>query len=117
MATTVSSVDSGTIVSETTANSVVVVDATGSSGRWFSIDIENGNGSQVFLRVWDDLDPVNGTTMPDWIFPVGGNAHVIITSPTGETFTNGLSFTATSSQAHASTVAPGSAVAVKVVVQ
>jgi len=116
MTTTVTKIGGSTLVSETTANSVVVSNATGASGRWHSIDIENGNSSQVFLRIWDDAAPTNGTTLPDWIIPVAGNAHTLITSTTGEPFENGISFTATSSQAHSGTTAPGSAVVVRVVI-
>ena len=119
MATTVSpqaSPLSQRIVKETALAATVVLNVTGASGSWWSLDIDNSaNGRITYVRVWDNLDPTNGTTDPDWIVSVDSNERRIIVAPEGAVFALGLSMAAVRDAGTAGTTAPAGAVIVQLV--
>lgn len=53
----------------------------------------SGLASIVYLKFWDHVDPVNGTTDPDFVFLVPASTRVTFGfGPLGQNFTQGLSF-------------------------
>ena len=119
MATTVSpqaSPLSQRLVKETALGSTDVLNVTGTSGSWWSLDIDNtANGHITYVRMWDNLDPTNGTTDPDWIVSVDSNERRTITAPEGALFAVGLSMAAVRDAGTAGTTAPAGAVVVQMV--
>ena len=89
---------------------------TGTNGAWTSIAIDNSaNGHITYLRVWDNVDPTNGTTDPDWIISVAASSSSTVVIPGGAAFSNGISFSAQRDAGTAGTTAPAGAVNVDIV--
>ena len=63
---------------------------TGSSGKWYSIKIDNKSGDKVYARLADASAPVLGTTPSDWTFWVKANTVYTFEIPGGGSFTQGL---------------------------
>ncbi len=84
-----------------------------------SIDIGNstagGGSSTVYLRIFDSLDPVVGTTNPEVIImaPHGGSTSVVIT--TGIPITNNVSYAVVKEAGTAGTTAPSTTVTLTLV--
>ena len=80
----------------------------GGGGKWFGLAIDNTNDSAVscFIKLYDSVDPVIGTTPPDWVFFVAAGAIIHITSQTGFTVANGLSWAALTDASTAGTTSP-----------
>lgn len=93
------------VVYQSDATGTVDSNVTGSSGRLYSIDIDNGNnGSQIeYFRVTLDTETVtSGTTIPDMCIRVKGGERKWVEIPGGIPFTY-LSFWCTSEDAESST--------------
>jgi|10_taG_2_1085330.scaffolds.fasta_scaffold00067_55 hypothetical protein len=80
----------------------------GGSGKWYGLSIDNTSedAEACFIKLYDNIDPVIGTTPPDWVFFAAANAVIHITSQTGFTVTNGLSWVALTDASTAGTTAP-----------
>tara|TARA_R100000654_G_scaffold73709_1_gene106855 strand:- start:11567 stop:11962 length:396 start_codon:yes stop_codon:yes gene_type:complete len=84
-----------------------------------SIDIGNstagGGSSTVYLRIFDSLDPLVGTTDPEVIImaPHGGSTSVVIT--TGIPITNNVSYAVVKEAGTAGTTAPSTTVTLTLV--
>ena len=63
---------------------------TGSSGKWYSIDIDNKSGSGVYVRLSDGAAPTLGSTPSDWTFFVLPTTTNRIEIPGGASFSDGL---------------------------
>jgi len=104
------------IVRETGLTATVALNVTGTAGVWYSLDIDNSaNGHITYVRMWDSLDPTNGTTDPDWIVSVAANTRKVVAAPGGSSYTVGLSMAAVREAGTAGTTAPAGAVVVQVV--
>jgi hypothetical protein len=77
---------------DNTANVTAAIqeNVTGSSGKWFSVDIDNKSGSPVFVRLQDGSSPTLGVTASDWTFSCPATSTQRIEVPTGVTFSTGL---------------------------
>ena len=84
------------IVRESALAGTAATNVTSSAGKWYGILIDNTAGSAVaaYVRLYDDLSPVIGTTAPDWVFYVAAGTSLDIVSQTGVTITNGLTIAA-----------------------
>jgi len=84
------------------------------SGKWFGLFVDNTADSSVnaFIKLYDDKDPTIGTTPPDWVFFVAAGEVISITSQTGFTVTNGLSWVALTDASTAGTTSPSVKVSV-----
>ena len=94
------------IIHETEATNSATVNVTGSSGRLYSVNIDNKSGSGVFLKLSDAISPVAGTTVPDMILHLAAGAVKKIDIPGGWPFTNSLSFWCTQNETVGDTTAP-----------
>ena len=63
---------------------------TGSSGRFYSVDIDNKSGSPIWVRLFDGSAPVLGTTAPHWTFKLDGSERNKFEIPGGAPFSTGL---------------------------
>ena len=99
-----------------TLSSSVALNVTGTSGKWWSFDIDNSaNAHATYVRIWDSLNPTNGTTDPDWIICISANNRKVVVAPEGALFLLGLSMAAVQDAGTAGTTAPAGIVNVKVV--
>tara|TARA_R110000824_G_scaffold43107_3_gene126503 strand:- start:201 stop:563 length:363 start_codon:yes stop_codon:yes gene_type:complete len=105
------------IVLDTALSSAVALNVTGASGRWWSIDIDNANAHTTYVRLWDNLNPTNGTTDPDWILSVAANTRKVVVVPSGASFLLGVSMAAVQDAGTAGTTAPAAPVVVKMVTE
>ena len=63
---------------------------TGSSGKWYSVAVDNKSGNDVYVRLADASAPTLGTTPSDWTFFVNANTVYNFEIPGGAPFTEGL---------------------------
>ena len=63
---------------------------TGSSGRIYSIHVDNVGGSPVYLKMYDGSAPVLGTTSPMFNFKVGSQTAELFEMPGGVPFSTFL---------------------------
>tara|TARA_R110001599_G_scaffold102347_2_gene261190 strand:+ start:1055 stop:1411 length:357 start_codon:yes stop_codon:yes gene_type:complete len=67
----------------------------GGSCSVYTLFIYNAWGTQVWLKLYDAVDPVYGTTAPSHIFRIAPNTREVFSWPTGLAFSSGLSYTVT----------------------
>ena len=79
---------------------------TGAAGRWYSAEVDNKSGSDVFLRLYDGSAPTLGTTAADWVFYVPTNTKRTFEIPGGAPFTTGLNLWTTRNAAAKDNTAP-----------
>ena len=65
--------------------------ATGNNQK--TLFIYNAWGTEVWLKLYDSVDPTYGTTAPSHIFRVEANSREVFSWPTGLSFATGLSYT------------------------
>ena len=63
---------------------------TGSSGKWYSITVDNKSGDKIYARLSDGPTPTLGSTPSDWTFWVKANTVYKFEIPGGAAFTEGL---------------------------
>jgi len=63
---------------------------TGSSGKWYSITVDNKSGDKIYARLSDGPTPTLGSTPSDWTFWVKANTVYKFEIPGGAPFTEGL---------------------------
>mgnify|MGYP003134589352 CR=1 FL=1 len=69
---------------------------TGTSGRWYSIEIDNKSGSPVYARMWDGMAPTLGSTASHWGFMCKAQSVERIEIPGGAPFASALNLWTTS---------------------
>ena len=67
----------------------------GGSCSVYTLFINNAWGTEVWLKLYDAIDPVYGTTAPSHIFRIAPNTKEVFSWPTGLVFSSGLSYTVT----------------------
>jgi hypothetical protein len=72
-----------------------VDNVAGGSCSVYTIFIHNPDGSESYLKLYDAVDPVYGTTAPSHIFRLEATSREVFTWPTGLVFSTGLSYTVT----------------------
>lgn len=75
---------------QTTPTAAIQENVTGSSGKWYSVNIDNKSGSGVYVRLGDGAAPALGTTPSDWTFFVLASTEVTVEIPGGAIFSDGL---------------------------
>ena len=83
-----------------------VHDATGAPGAIFAVDIRNGAATTEWLNIYDNGNPVIGTTEPELIFPVGSTTGYVVYIDTGIAFASALSMTASNAPGGGSGASP-----------
>lgn len=115
VSTQVSPVGSKLIV-ETSAGATPNNNVTGAAGTLYTVDIDNtGNPADpAYVKVYDDVAPVVGTTPPDLILEVPPNNLGSFVMPRGWAF-SALSFACVTSPGTAGNTAPANPVIVRMV--
>ncbi len=76
---------------QTAPTAAIQQNVTGTSGRFYSVDIDNKSGSPVYVRLYDGSAPVLGTTAAHWVFPaVAATSVTRVEIPGGIPFSTGL---------------------------
>lgn len=106
---------SGKLFSETAAGATAIV-VSAVSCVIYSLELNNSaNAAATYLRLYNNATVTPGTTVPDQIMLVPAGATLTIVIPGGVTFGTALALTAGTSAALATTTAPASAFALKIV--
>lgn len=100
--------DSGTALAGTTIKS--------SSTVIYELELDNtANAAATYIRLYNATSQTVGTTVPDSIIMVPASVSRSIVIPSGLTFATGLGISSGTSAILATTTAPSSAFAVKIV--
>jgi len=59
----------------------------------YTLFIFNNDGNPTWLKLYDAIDPVFGTTAPSHIFRIEAGQREVFSWPTGLVFSTGLSYT------------------------
>ena len=86
------------VTTDTSITNAMVVDATGGSGILYGFELVAGAGN-LFLRFYDSASAVAGTTVPKMAFIVPSGTSFSLNIPEGVSFTDGISYNATSTDA------------------
>ena len=87
----------------------------GGSCSVYTIFIFNNDGSEVWLKLYDAIDPVYGTTAPSHIFRIHQGTREVFSWPTGLVFSNGLSYTVTTVNGTLCPAFPGTANVMRII--
>ncbi len=83
--------------------------------RLHSLHYKNGDASVNYLKLYDDVDPVIGTAVPDYVFMLPASAEDTIPFPVPLVFENGLSWAIVTTGGTAGTTGPTATSTVSVV--
>tara|TARA_R110002167_G_scaffold180389_4_gene380595 strand:+ start:127 stop:507 length:381 start_codon:yes stop_codon:yes gene_type:complete len=61
---------------QTNPSAAIQENVTGTSGRFYSVEIDNKSGSPIYARLYDGSAPVLGTTAAHWVFPAVASQSV-----------------------------------------
>ena len=112
------------IVQDAVATNVIETDVRSGVTTLYGVYVDNtANTGLVYLKFWDAIGPVIGTTVTDMVLEIegstggtnAGDVFIPINGGTGMVFANGLSFAVTTAPVHTDTGAPGSTVLVSLV--
>tara|TARA_R110000824_G_scaffold254201_1_gene443202 strand:+ start:1226 stop:1594 length:369 start_codon:yes stop_codon:yes gene_type:complete len=78
-------------------STAAVENVTGGTGTWYTIFMKNTDSELVYLHLHDATTLDAGNDEPNWILQCPGSDSVCWTVPDGVTFSNGLSYTASTS--------------------
>ena len=82
----------------------------------YSIDMNNAEAAENFVKLYDNLDPTIGTTEPTMIIgPLPNSTRVVCTIVGGYAFANGISFVGSSLAGKATGSNPGSNINVNLI--
>jgi len=107
-----------TIIKDLSAGLTSEKDVMGGPCRVTHIRLKNSDVAIAFLKLFDDVNPVGGTTAPDFILPIEGSAEndgyldYPINGGKGIKFPNGLSFGASEEPGTVMTTGPTTLIAV-----
>ena len=87
----------------------------GGSCSVYTIFIYNAWGTEVWLKLYDAIDPVYGTTAPSHIFRIEAGEREVFSWPTGLVFSNGLSYTVTTVNGTLCPAFPGTANVMRII--
>jgi hypothetical protein len=79
---------------DTAVTNTMITDVTGRAGAIYGLEVITGGGA-VFLRFYDALVPVAGTTVPVMTFMVPASSTFSTIIPEGIGFTKSISYCAT----------------------
>ena len=65
----------------------------GGSCSVYTIFMFNDDSNPMWLKLYDAIDPVYGTTAPSHIFRIEGDTREVFSFPSGLEFSTGLSYT------------------------
>ena len=105
-----------TLVEETAATATMQANVTGSSGSLYMAEVDNTNGTQVYLKLWDSAAPTLGATAADYVFRIPAGTRRAVPFPGGLAFTNAFSFAVTLNAAESDTTAAASTTLVRLAV-
>jgi len=71
-----------------------------------AIFLTNEDASIVYLKLWNDKDPVVGTDGPWCQFPIAASEDACVVCPNGVAFSEGLSFASTTDAGTSGTTDP-----------
>tara|TARA_R110001583_G_scaffold187396_1_gene348711 strand:- start:2131 stop:2505 length:375 start_codon:yes stop_codon:yes gene_type:complete len=71
---------------QNTPTAAIQENVTGTSGRWYSVDVDNKSGSAVYVRLYDGYGPVLGTSASHWGFRVEATTSNRFEIPSGAPF-------------------------------
>ena len=81
----------------------------------YTIFIFNDDSNPMWLKLYDSVDPVYGTTAPSHIFRIEGDTREVYTWPTGLVFSTGLSYTVTTANSTLCPAFPGTANVMRII--
>jgi len=82
----------------------------------YALELDNtANAAATYLRIYNNSSPTVGTTTADWMQLVPASTKITIVLPSGVTFGTAVSVSAGTSNTLATTTAPSSAFAMKMV--
>ncbi len=93
---------------QNTPTAAINENVTGTSGKWYSVDIDNKSGQPVYVRLYDGLDAVLGTTASHWSFMCKAQSSERIEIPGGAPFSTALNLWTTSGDDPKDNTAPAS---------
>ena len=103
-----------TLLTDASAAAVVVVKA--SSAVIYELELDNtANAAVTYLRLYNATTATIGSTVFDSLVLVPASTKITVVLPGGVTFGTGLCYAATTSATIATTTAPSSAFAIKIV--
>ena len=91
-----------------TPTAAIQENVTGTSGRFYSIEIDNKSGDYVFARLYDGSAPTLGTTAPHWTFGVPNATVKRFEIPGGAPFATALNLWTTRNTDVKDTTVPAS---------
>ena len=104
------------IVQETVSNATAQDNITGSSGTWYNLDVDNSASSaDVYVKLYNNNAPIVGVTEPDWVFKVVASTRLVISSPQGFAFSNGLSLASVTTPGKGGVVNPVSPPVIRII--
>lgn len=80
------------VLKDNAATSTAVKNVTGSASTLYTVFVTNPNGFKVWLKIYDNVAPTIGTTVPDFIFQVDASVSRQYIMTAGSTFANGISY-------------------------
>ncbi len=103
-----------TLLTDTAAAAVVVVKA--SSGVIYELELDNtANAAVTYLRLYNATSATIGSTQYDGLYIVPASVKITVVLPAGVTYGTGICYAATTSATLATTTAPSSSFAIKMV--
>ena len=87
----------------------------GGSCSIYTLFIYNAWGTEVWLKLYDAIDPVYGTTAPSHIFRIHPGNREVFSWPTGLVFSTGLSYTVTTANSTLCPAFPGTANVLRII--
>lgn len=99
-----------------TSVGATAIAVTAASTLVYEMELDNtANAAATYLRMYNNSSPTVGTTTSDWMVMVPGSTKITMVLPSGSTFGTALALSAGTSAILATTTAPSSAFAVKIV--
>ncbi len=107
--TTVDGILRANIFKDTAAANTAVNSARNQSCTLYSIDVNNSEAAENFAKLYDSLEPVEGTTEPEIIIgPLQDSQRTVVTIVGGHAFSNGISSLGSDSAGKAAGSSPSS---------
>ena len=101
-------------ISTSVADTALVVSAASTVLYEFELD-NTANAAATYLRIYNTGSVTVGTTVPTWIVMVPASTKITMVLPAGVTFGTAVTLSAGTSATLATTTAPSSAFALKIV--
>ena len=104
-----------TLFTSTTVGATAIA-VSAASNVIYEMELDNtANAATTYLRMYNTGSVTVGTTVPDWIVMIPASTKITLVLPSGVTFGTALTLSAGTSATLATTTAPSSAFALKIV--